>query len=260
MDGGTAATGARRPARRDHRARRPQDDDQRAQLRRARVHGRLRGCVLADVGERRRRPKKPDRRRAPHDLARHAGEELPACGRDRDARRPSTRLAPRRASRRRRRSTRVGEPLRLRARGVPQRARATRARRWSLLLLAEAREPPRGAALERRLRARGARARPASRLDPRDGADRDDPRRVRDGRDPVGAARPLGRAQRRSLGLHLQRDQEARRGSARSRAGDDDGAVHARVHGAARLDVPPSRRARDRRHGGVHSLTSRSPR
>ena len=47
-------------------------------------------------------------------------------------------------------------------------------------------------------------------LDPCDGADRDHPRRIRDERDPVGVARPLGRAQRRSLGLHLQRDQEAR--------------------------------------------------
>ena len=44
--------------------------------------------------------------------------------------------------------------------------------------------------------------------DPRDRPDRDDPRRVRDGGDPLRAARALRRAERRPLGLHLQRDQE----------------------------------------------------
>ena len=41
--------------------------------------------------------------------------------------------------------------------------------------------------------------------------------RVRDGRDPLRAARLRLRAQRRPLGLHLQHDQEARRGAARPR-------------------------------------------
>ena len=40
------------------------------------------------------------------------------------------------------------------------------------------------------------------------GADRDDPRRLRDGRDPLRAARPLGGPQLRALGLHLQLHQE----------------------------------------------------
>ena len=44
---------------------------------------------------------------------------------------------------------------------------------------------------------------------------------------------------------------------ARPRAGDDDRAVHARVHRAARRDLPPARRARDRRHGGVHPEPAR---
>ena len=44
------------------------------------------------------------------------------------------------------------------------------------------------------------RARHPARHDPRHGADRDDPGRVRDGRDPLRAARPLGRAQRRAAG------------------------------------------------------------
>ncbi len=41
-----------------------------------------------------------------------------------------------------------------------------------------------------------------------DGAHRDDPRRLRDGRDPLRAARALGRPQLRALGLHLQLHQE----------------------------------------------------
>ena len=48
------------------------------------------------------------------------------------------------------------------------------------------------------------------RHDPRDRADRDDPRRVRDGRDPLRAARALGGPQLRALGLHLQLHQEVR--------------------------------------------------
>ena len=66
-----------------------------------------------------------------------------------------------------------------------------------------------------------------------DGADRDHARRVRDGRDPLRAARPLRRPQLRPLGLHLQLHQEIPRQpgllSRRSRAGDDDGALPARV-------------------------------
>ena len=53
-------------------------------------------------------------------------------------------------------------------------------------------------------------ARGRARDDQGDRPDRDDPRRVRDGRDPPRAARPLGGPQRGPLGLHLQRHQEAR--------------------------------------------------
>ena len=76
------ARGARRPARpprRDHRPGRPQDGDQRAQLGRERLHGRLRGRELADLGERRRRAGQPRRRRRAHDLARAGREELRAA-------------------------------------------------------------------------------------------------------------------------------------------------------------------------------------
>ena len=130
-----------------------------------------------------------------------------------------------------------GEPLRLRARDVPQRARVARPRQRAVLLPAEARVAPRGAAVGGGVRARGGRARPAARLDPLHGADRDDPRRVRDGRDPLRASRLRVRAERGPLGLHLQLHQEvpdARLGAARPGAGDDGGAVHARVHRAAR--------------------------
>ena len=40
-------------------------------------------------------------------------------------------------------------------------------------------------------------------------------------------------------------------------AGDDDRAVHARVHGAAREDVPRARRVRDGRHGRLHPEPAR---
>ena len=52
----------------------------------------------------------------------------------------------------------------------------------------------------------------AQRHDQGDGADRDDPGRLRDGRDPVRAQGPFGRAQLRAMGLHLQLHQEIRRG------------------------------------------------
>ena len=92
-------------------------------------------------------------------------------------------------------------------------------------------------------------ARRAAGHDQGDRPDRDDPRRVRDGRDPLRAARALGRPECGPLGLHLQRDQEVRAPAGvrapRPGAGDDGGAVHARVHGAARQDLP-SRAARTR--------------
>ena len=101
----------------------------------------------------------------------------------------------------------------------------------------------------------------APRDDQGDRPDRDDPRGVRDGRDPPRAARALGRPQRRPLGLHLQRHQEARAPARvrapRPRRRDDGGAVHAGLLRAPREDVPPPRRARDGRHGGVHPVASR---
>ena len=86
-----------------------------------------------------------------------------------------------------------------------RRLAAQRPRR--VLLPAQARAPPRGAAVERRVRVRRGPLRPRARHAARDGADRDAARRVPDGRDPLRAARALARPQRRPLGLHLLDDQ-----------------------------------------------------
>jgi hypothetical protein len=106
------------------------------------------------------------------------------------------------------RRARLRVALRLRSLLLPQRPRAAGARQRTLLLPPEAGEPPRGAAVERRVRGRAGGARHPARNDPRHGADRDHPRRLRDGRDPPRAARARRRAQRRPLGLHLQHHQE----------------------------------------------------
>ncbi len=216
--------------------------------------------MLADVGERRRRPAERARRGTAHDRARAGREELPAERRDRDAGRPPARLAPARAPLRGRRRAGLREPVRLRPLRLPQRARAARPRDRPVLLPPEARGPPRGAALEPCLRARRGRARPRPGLDSRDRPDRDRARGVRDGRDPLRAPRPHHCAERRTLGLHLQPDQEAPRpgrGPAGPPAGLDDGAVHARLYRAARAHVPPAGRARDRWHGGFHPVPPR---
>ena len=140
---------------------RPQDGHQRAQLGRALLHGRLRGRELADLGELRRGPGEPDRRDRADDRARHGREELPAERRDRDAARPAARLAPRPSATSSSTASHVSASLfdfglYLFHNG----AAPARPRHRPVLLPAEAREPPRGAPLERRLRLRRGRARP----------------------------------------------------------------------------------------------------
>jgi malate synthase len=70
--------------------------------------------------------------------------------------------------------------------------------------------------------------------DPRHGADRDHPRRLRDGRDPLRAARARRRAQRRRwdyIFSIIKKFRAPRRlRAAGPRAGDHDRAVHARLH------------------------------
>ena len=81
------------------------------------------------------------------------------------------------------------------------------------------------------------------------------PARVRDGRDPVRAARPHRRPQLRPLGLHLLVHQAARQEPRlphpRPRGDDDGQGVPQRLFAAADQDLPQARRLRDGRHGGA---------
>ena len=126
---GAGARRPRGPPRRDHRSGRAQDDDQRAQLRRARLHGRLRGRALAHLGQRDRRPANLSdavRRTIAFDEPRR--QALPAQRADRDAARAPARLAPGREARPRRRQPDLGQPVRLRPLLLPQRRGAHGAR------------------------------------------------------------------------------------------------------------------------------------
>ena len=165
------------------------------------------------------------------------------------------RLASRRAPSPRRRRGDVRLAVRLRPLCLPLRQDADGARRDAGLLPAEAGKPSRGAAVERRLRLRRSRARRPRGDVQGDGADRDPAGRVRDGRNPLRAARPHRRAQLRPLGLHLLLHQAAGQepGVPHPRPrGDDDGqGVPRRLFAAADQDLPPPRRLRDGRHGGA---------
>ena len=108
------------PPRRDHRPGRPEDGDQRAQLGREDVHGRLRGLELADLAELHRGPGQPDRRARADDHARHRREAVQPERGGRDAARAPARLAPRGAALRGRRRADLGEPVRLRPLLLPQ--------------------------------------------------------------------------------------------------------------------------------------------
>ena len=113
---------------------------------------------------------------------------------------PAARLAPGREAHPDRRAARVRQPGRLRAVLLRLRAEADRQGQGPVLLPGQEREPPGSAALERRVQPGPGRPGHPARHDPGHGADRDDPGRVRDGRDPLRAARPLGRAERRAAG------------------------------------------------------------
>ncbi|CAA9362742.1 MAG: Malate synthase, partial [uncultured Frankineae bacterium] len=258
LDGRAARAGPGRPTGRDHRPDRPQDGHQRAELRRQGLHGRLRGQQHADLRQPRERPAEPARRLAAADrLHLRAGQVVRPERHGRHPRRAQPRLAPARAARPRGRRAGLRQPVRLLHVHDHQRPDRPRQGLRALLLPAQDGEPPRGPALERRLRRRPGGARHPPRHHPRHVPDRDDRRGVRDGGDPLRAARALLRPQRRSLGLHLLDDQEvpdARRGvpAPRPLRGQDDGAVHARLHRAARQDLPLARRPRHRRHGRLH--------
>ena len=102
----------------------------------------------------------------------------------------------------------------------------------------------------------------AARFDPRDRADRDHHRGLRDGRDPLRAARPHGRAQRGALGLPVQHHQELPRRRAgvhppRPERGHHERADDEGLQRPAGPHLPPARSVRDRRHGGVHPEPTR---
>ena len=123
-------------------------------------------------------------------------------------------------------------------------------------------EPSRGAPVERRLCRTRRTLRRAAEVDQGHCADRDHPRDLRDGRDPVGAEGPLGRPQLRPLGLHLQLHQEVPRtgvvGAAGPRPGRHDRALPAQLQPAPDQDLPPPRSARHGRHGGADPDQERS--
>ena len=127
-----------------------------------------------------------------------------------------------------------------------------------VLLPAEDGEPPRGAAVERRLRPRAGRARHPARHHPGDGADRDDPGRVRDGGDPLRAARPLRRASTPAAGTTSSASSRTSATRGRDFVLPDRNAVtmtapFMRAYTELLVaHLPPARRPRDRRHGGVH--------
>ena len=106
-----------RPAGRDHRPDRPQDDDQRAQLRGQGLAGRLRGRQHSAVGEHDRGPAQPQGRPRPDDrLHLRGGEELRARPRRHPGhhRGQAARLAPGREAHPDRRAAGVRQPDRLR--------------------------------------------------------------------------------------------------------------------------------------------------
>ena len=197
------------PPRRDHRAGRPQDDHQRAQLRRpraswptSRTRTRRRGATssTASEPERRGRAARSSSTRARRATAWATTRRPSSCGRAAGTSRSATSS-----------STASRSPASLFDFGLfffHNARRLLDRGSGPYFYLPKTGEPPRGAALERRLRRRAGGARPPARHDQGDGPHRDDPRRVRDGRDPLRAARALGRAQLRALGLHLQLHQE----------------------------------------------------
>ena len=207
--GARGAQVARRPAGRDHRTGRAEDDDQRPQLGGTRLHGRLRGRQLADLGRTSSKVRSTslDAVRGTISLetaertyrlneetatlvVRPRGWHLVEKHLEIDGLAISASLFD------------AGLYLFHNARETPV------ARLRPVPLPPEAREPPRGRASGRtssRYAESGARSRP--RLDPGHRAHRDDHRRLRDGRDPLRTARPHLRSERRSLGLHLQHRQ-----------------------------------------------------
>ncbi len=134
------------------------------------LHGGLRGLATRRPGRNvHRRPDQPARRGPParSTFTSREGQAVPAEREDRDALRPPARLAPRREARRW--STArpmLGSLFDFGLFFFHNAQGAARPRHRPVLLPAEAGEPPRGAAVERRLRLRAAGARHPARHDP----------------------------------------------------------------------------------------------
>ena len=249
--------------RRDHRSHRSQDGHQRAELRRESVHGGLRRLAHADVGQRRAGPDQPARcGRSHHQLQQSRRQAVPLNPQIATllVRPRGWHLYEKHILRRRQAGARCVR--RLRPVPVPQPCCAEGARHGPYFYL-----PKLESHLEARLwadvfRLLRAEARHRAAVDQGHGADRDDPRRVRDGRDPVRAEGLHRRPQLRPLGLHLQLHQEiqptAGLRAAGSPAGDDDDALPALVFEARDQDLPSPRRVRDGRHGAADSDQERS--
>ena len=108
---------------------RPQDGDQRAQLRRLHLHGGLRGRQLPDLGQHDRRARSTCATRcAARSRFEQGGKQLQAEREDRGADPAPARLAPGREARAARRQARLRRHLRFRALLLPQREGAARAR------------------------------------------------------------------------------------------------------------------------------------
>ncbi|CAA9485998.1 MAG: Malate synthase, partial [uncultured Solirubrobacteraceae bacterium] len=208
VDGGAAARGLPRPPGRDHGADGSQARHQRAQLGRPGLHGRLRGRELPHLGQPGLGTREPRRRhRGDHRLRELGRPPVRARRQPGDAPRPPARLAPGGEAPARRRRARRRRARRLRALRLPRGPAAAGPGVGAVPLPAQARAPPRGPAVERRLHLDPGRARAPVRLHPGHGAHRDPARGVPDGGDPLRAARPLLRPQRGPLGLHLLDDQ-----------------------------------------------------
>jgi len=132
---------------------------------------------------------------------------------------------------------------------------------WSTRARAPTSTSPRWSRTARRgwelgVRAGAGLARHPARHDQGHGVDRDDPRRVRDGGDPLRACATIGglNAGRWDYMFSMIKCFRNRPEFvlAGPQQGHDDGAVHARLHRAAGEDMPPPRRARDGRDGRVH--------
>ena len=204
-----------------------------------------------------RRPAEPARRRPPHHHVRRRREGKSYALERQDRRRSSCARAAGTCVEKHLRVDGAARPrraLRLRAVLLPQREGAARARHGPVLLPAEAGEPPRGAALERRLRPRaGAARRPARHASRPRCSSRRSPPRSRWTRSSTSCASTrrastAGAGTTSSASSRSARDDPAAVLPDRAQVTMDKGFLRAYV-AAAHPDLPPPRRARDGRHG-----------